>query len=257
MPLNQAIFLGVVQGLTEFLPVSSSGHLVLFQNLFGWQQANLAFDVWLHLATVLAIMVFFWSDLKEIQLTEIKAILIGSIPAFLAGWFFHTQLNDWFHSIQVVVISLIITGLFNFYIDANIEKSKVHTSEPVSEPNGFIIGIFQALAIIPGISRSGATVAGGVYRGLERINAFRFSFLLAIPAILGASSLQLWNLNQTGFAQVEPVPFAAGAAAAFVVGLLSLKLFHYVIKTAKMEWFGWYCVVLGGVGALLISISIN
>lgn len=242
----EAIFLGIVQGATEFLPVSSSGHLVLAQDLLGWQQPNLTFDVWLHFSTLLAVVIFFWKNLRSLTKKEILVILVASIPAAVVGLFFEDAISGLFGSTRIVASTLLVTGVFNL-ITARIIKQRSEAKEAttVSLKQGFIVGLFQALAIIPGISRSGSTVLAGSMQGLDRLKAFRFSFILSLPAILGASSLQLIKVLKQGSAGAIGFDYLWAAVAAFATGLASLYLFEYVMKKAKLDWFGYYCLVLG------------
>jgi undecaprenyl-diphosphatase len=246
MTILEAILLGIVQGVTEFLPVSSSGHLVLVQGLLGWQEPNLVFDVWLHFSTLLAVIIFFWKDFWQLKKQDFLVLLVGSIPAAVVGLFFKDTIEAWFGLAQVVAIALIFTGLLNLITDRIIKKQKpTETNQEVSLKQGLIVGLFQALAIIPGISRSGSTVFAGTMQGLDRLKAFRFSFLLSLPAVLGASLLQLIKvINQDAISNISPV-FLWASLSAFVAGLISLYVFEYVIKKAKLNWFGWYCLLLG------------
>ncbi|MBU0579002.1 undecaprenyl-diphosphate phosphatase [Patescibacteria group bacterium] len=245
MNIFEAVLLGVIQGLTEFLPVSSSGHLVFVQHLLGWQQPNLIFDVWLHFSTLLAIVFFFWKDLLQLRKKEWLVILVGSIPAALIGVFFSDVIEIWFGSIKIVVVALLVTGLFNIKTGKMLRRQqKIKSQSEVSFKQGFITGLFQALAIIPGISRSGSTVFAGVIQGLDRIKAFKFSFFLSLPAILGASLLQLIKASNQGFDQTISFSYLFAALAAFVTGLISLYVFEYIIKKARLDWFGWYCLFI-------------
>lgn len=253
MSIFQSILLGIVQGVTEFLPISSSGHLVLSQHLLGWQEPNLAFDVFVHFATLLAVAVFFYRDIINLKKTEIIALGLGTIPAVIVGLSFKNQIESLFGSLQLVSLMLIVTGLINLVTDRKLETTVTKEKKSEITPmKGFVVGLFQSVAIVPGISRSGSTVAGGVWQGLDRMSAFRFSFLLSIPAVAGATLLQLLDLSKDGFVGVTPLPFLIGGAAAFVSGFLSLRLFRYIMAKARLEWFGWYCVVLGS-GFLIFS----
>lgn len=243
----EAIFLGVVQGATEFLPISSSGHLVLVQDLLGWHQPNLVFDVWLHFSTLLAVVIFFWKYLRSLTSKEMSVILVASIPAAFIGLLFEDVISGWFGSTKIVASTLLITGLFNLITNRVIKKRAIDAeSPPVSFKQGFVVGLFQALAIVPGISRSGSTVLAGTMQGLDRLKAFRFSFILSLPVILGASSLQLIKVIKQGSTEAISFNFLFAGVAAFLAGLASLYVFEYVIKKAQFSWFGYYCLALGG-----------
>ena len=261
MTVGQGIFLGAVQGLTEFLPISSSGHLVIFRQLLGISEPVLTFDVVIHLATLLAILVFFGRSLFKVSIREWLLVGVGTIPAVIAGLLFKDQIEALFSGDRLVGIELMITGLINFYIDRKLETQKklASTDVPAASPSPALnplkslgIGVAQAIAIIPGISRSGSTVAGAVGFGLDREQAFRFSFLLAIPALLGAGILQLKDVLEGPSLVFEPAPYIGGAITALIFGLASLALFKYVINKAKMEYFCWYCLIVGALTFLFV-----
>ncbi|MBU0975035.1 undecaprenyl-diphosphate phosphatase [Patescibacteria group bacterium] len=259
MSFLDAILLGLVQGLAEFLPISSSGHLVIAQNLLGVQQASIFFEVFLHFATVLAILIYFKKDILAIKLTEIKLIIIGSIPAAIIGVLFKDQIEVLFESVVIVSVLIIVTGIINLITDRKLNTLEKTSESKLEHPDVkeigikevLIIGIFQAFAILPGISRSGSTVAGGILQNIDRVKAFRFSFLMVIPVILGASSLQLIEVLDSGIGSLNFGILFVGGLTAFVFGFLSLKIFEYVIKKARLEVFGYYCISLGSLSLLL------
>ncbi|HEX7017322.1 MAG TPA: undecaprenyl-diphosphate phosphatase [Patescibacteria group bacterium] len=248
MSIFQALVLGIVQGVTEFLPISSSGHLVLFQQYFGLSEDILVFDVFLHLATLGAIIIFFGKTLFKVTFKEWFLIGVGTIPAVIIGLLFKDQIENLFASGIFLGVEFMMTGLINFYIDRRLNGMKLEsTSEtvPLTVYKSLAIGVAQALAIIPGISRSGSTVAGAVSFKMSREEAFRFSFLLAIPALAGAGVLQLSEADASIFQSFSPLLIIIGSLSAFGSGIASLALFKYVIDKAKFEWFGWYCLSLG------------
>lgn len=258
MTIAEAALLGAVQGVTEFLPISSSGHLVLFEQLFNIQQSALTFTVVIHLATLLAILLFFGKSLLHLTRRELVLIGVGTIPAIFVGVLFRQQIEGLFNGDAFVGVELIITGLINFYTDRKLGpkteqiETDIHAQKDLTEKKSFLIGVAQAIAIIPGISRSGSTVAAGVGLGLDREQAFRFSFLLAIPALLGAGVLELVDVWRNGTVHEINVPvYAIGALMALITGLLSLFVFKYVMSKAKLEIFGWYCVIVGTIAVVL------
>ena len=259
MSILQAIFLGIVQGLTEFLPVSSSGHLVFLQSLLGMEEPQLFFDVMLHLGTLLAVVVYFRSDIYKI-IKGIGSLLKGSkqgqegtrlllwiivatIPTGLMGILF----KDWFESLfskpKVVGMMLLITGLVLFL--TRWAKKEGRTIEKMNWMDSIIIGIAQGIAIIPGISRSGATISTGLFCGLDRELSGKFSFLLSIPAILGATFLESQKIGSSLEVQIGLL----GMAVAFLVGIFSLTLLIKIIKMGKIFNFSYYCC---GMGILMI-----
>lgn len=253
MNFFDAFILGIVQGVAEFLPISSSGHLVLFHKLLSIEEGSLFFDTMLHWATLLAIIIFFYKDILRINIAQIKAIVVGTIPAVLVGLFFKDQVESLFSSLTLVSFALLFTGGLNIWTDRKLNKmADEKQSDEMDWKKGFKIGLFQALAITPGISRSGSTLAGGIWQNLSRSQAFTFSFLLAIPAIAGAGILQLKDVLETGDLQIQISVLLVGMLSAFISGILSLKLFSYVMDKARLEWFGYYCLVVGGV-SLVVS----
>ena len=262
MNLLDSIILGFIQGLTEFLPISSSGHLVIFQNLLGFSEPQLLLDVTLHLGTLLAVVVYFRNELWEIlvdligllvQGPKLQAlrnessgvrlmlwIIIACIPTALVGVFFKDPLESMFGSVSTVGIMLLITGAIigsTYFIPA------FYTSRrDVGLITALLIGTAQGLAIIPGISRSGATIACGLFCGLDRELAGRFSFLISIPAIVGALLLQLHDQSITS------VPFViliAGFITSSIIGFLCLKILMAVVKRGRLAYFAPYCFFAG------------
>ncbi len=247
----EAFWLGLVQGLTEFLPVSSSGHLVLFQQVFDWH-ATLTFDVLLHMATLVAIVTFFGKSLFKVSRREWLLVLVGTIPAGVAGVLFKDQIEALFANDVWVGWELVATGVINLVTDRRLNQlAKLQKpTEPKIEHqlslwDSIWMGVGQAVAIVPGISRSGTTVATGIWRRVDREAAFRFSFLLAIPALAGAGLLQVKDTTAAEWAQLPLIPVVVGCTAALLSGLASLIVFRWVIQKARLEWFGWYCVVVG------------
>ena len=242
MTIFQSLILGIVQGLTEFLPVSSSGHLVLFQNWFGVEQNNLFYDLLLHVATLGAVLIFFFPALKALRPKKIGLLLLGTIPAGLIGVLFKTQIELFFNSMVLLGISFVITAAINFGISHSLRKEQ---DAAITWRHALIIGCLQAVAIIPAISRSGSTVFAGLKTGLSRQQAFEFSFLLSIPAIGGAMVLQLLDVVQTGIAIPATGPLVIGFIAAFISGWMSLGLLKKLLVTKHFNFFGWYTGILG------------
>jgi len=248
----QILFLSAVQGLTEFLPISSSGHLVLFQQLFGLSQPMIFFDVLLHIGTLFAIFFYFRQDLLKLlngilkkeksSLKILWLLILGSLPAAAFGFLFEKQINDVFNSLILLGISFLLTGLLLFSTifikdSKNIDIAKGKWFDAI------LIGFFQAIAILPAISRSGSTIVSGLWRGFSKEEAFRFSFFLAIPAILGA--LLLETKSATQFSSLQLFQGLIGMVVAGVVGYLSLALLQRVLKSKKIWIFGIYCSILG------------
>lgn len=250
MTTIQALFLGIVQGLTEFLPVSSSGHLVIFQHLFAIKEPPLAFDALVHWGTLVAVFIAFWDDIVKILKRPFSRltyfIIVGCIPAGLAGVLLQPLFEKAFESLLVVGIGLLITGLL--LMASEKISSQTIFGKGVRETKLWdilFIGFIQAIAIIPGISRSGSTIAGGLLAGLDREFAARYSFLLSIPVILGAGVMQLKDLAIRGLPRQELLPYIIGPVAAAIFGFLAIKLVMKLVRGGKLSIFSYYCWLVG------------
>jgi undecaprenyl-diphosphatase len=237
-----AIFLGVVQGLTEFLPVSSSGHLVLLQKIFGLTEPPIFFDTLVHLGTLGAVVVFFRRELGRVLRVErvLRNIAVGTVPAVVVGLVVQQfLLEKIFGSLLLVGLGFLVTGALLFWskkLDQGIKGLK-----GLKDADALKIGLFQAAALLPGISRSGSTIVGGLSQKLDREEAFKFSFYLSIPAIIGANLLQLRNLQS-----FELLPQCLlGLLTAFVVGYFSLKILQKILRSQKLYYFSFYCFSIG------------
>jgi undecaprenyl-diphosphatase len=250
----QAAILGLVQGLTEFLPVSSSGHLVLFQKLMGFCQPELLFDISVHVGTLFAVLVVFRRDIfsmlrgfwaNDLEARQGRRLLIlviaGSIPTAIIGLVFKDTFEALFCSATTVGIALIITGLF--LMATHYAKNAELGIEQTGVGRAILIGIAQGMAITPGISRSGATIAAGLLLGVNREVAARFSFVLSIPAILGAMLLHLKNMDTT--VPTNWTPSIIGAVVAAITGYIALKLLLKVVRRGHLHWFAYYCWAVG------------
>ena len=259
----QAIILGIIQGLTEFLPVSSSGHLVLFQHLFGLEEPELFFNISVHVGTLVAVVIFFRKEIQSIivSLARFSALLfkreasfddawkdadvklallivIGSIPTAFIGLMLHKVTDIIFSSIFLVGCALIVTGLVLW----GTRWIKEEEDAPdFTIKNALVIGVVQGMAIIPGISRSGSTIVAGLFLGLSRETAARYSFLLSIPAIVGAEIL---SLREASLHALDGVTIL-GTITAGIVGYCALKLLVYIVKAGQMHLFSPYCWIVG------------
>ena len=255
----QALILGLIQGLTEYLPVSSSGHLAIGQALFGLEngESNLAFTVLLHVATVLSTVVILWSeivwlfkDLFKFKWNEgtkyIVNILVSMIPVAIVGFFFKDKIEEVFGSgLLIVGIMLLVTAAlltFSYF-------AKPRQKENISPVHAFIIGIAQACAVMPGLSRSGSTIATGLLLGNKKEKLAQFSFLMVIPPILGEALLDVKDMIEVGFGEamggLSPVAAIVGFLAAFISGCLACKWMINLVKKGKLIWFAVYCVIVG------------
>jgi undecaprenyl-diphosphatase len=259
MNLLQAIVLGLVQGATEFIPISSSGHLVLVPWWFSWPSPGLAFDTVLHLGTLLAVLAVLWPDLVMIALdwwhcvTERRLnasgarpawwILLGTIPAALMGVLWEEQFEALFGSPLHVAILLLVTGLWLAVAEGLGRKEQQADEMAWWQP--LLIGVAQGLAIAPGISRSGATIGAGLILGLERESATRFSFLLSTPIILGAGVLQVVKLLRLPNLEAQLLPLALGFVAAFLSGYACIRFLLDYVKRRSLIAFSAYCGLVG------------
>jgi undecaprenyl-diphosphatase len=270
----EAVVLGVVQGLTEFLPVSSSGHLVLFQHLFGLVEPELLFDVCVHVGTLAAVLVVFHRDILNLISTLVRLpglaraegglnalfvnhrefrlmamIVLGCVPTAILGVLFAKMAEQLFGTVWLVGAALMVTGTFLWF--TRNQKTVGRTIRQMRLKDALLIGLVQGLAIIPGISRSGATISAALYLGVDRELAGKYSFLLAIPAILGALVL---GLDSEVFHTTLPAgTILAGSLAAAVVGYLALVLLLKMVKKGQLHRFAPYCWVVGA-GAIIISL---
>lgn len=273
MDVIQAIILGIVQGLTEFLPVSSSAHMVFFPYTLG-TKSSVAFDTVLHVGTLVAVVSFFWRDIVSMIKALISSILdifrgefrkgvseddykrllwllvVGTIPAGVMGVVFKNEFESLFTSILAVGFFLLITGVL-LWASEHYKRGNKEIKD-VSFKNAIAIGIFQGFAIAPGISRSGSTIAAGLFSGLNRELAARYSFLLSIPAILGAALVQIKDITSLDMSLTALV---AGFIAAIVFGYLAIKLLLKIIKDWSLNIFAYYCWIVGAV-AIILSIGI-
>ena len=243
----QATILGLVQGLTEFLPISSSGHLAILQNLFQFSEPPIAFDVLLHVATLGAVGAFFFNDIRRINRARMVALLAGTIPTGIIGIILEKQADWLFSSVPLLSIGFFLTTLL-LLSTLLLDRVRVKTKITINIRTAVLIGIAQGISIIPSLSRSAATIVTALWLGVDREDAARFSFLLSIPAILGAQLLEIPSLLTNN--HVAPSSTAIGFFTAFVAGFLSLRWLMAIVKGKELHWFALYTGAL----ALLLAI---
>jgi undecaprenyl-diphosphatase len=265
----QALWLGVLQGVTEFLPISSSGHLVLGKVILGVHTEGVAYEVFVHFGTFLAVLTVFWGDIWDMlkavgrvlrhpspsswyssygedPFFRLAALIVaGTIPAILVGLLFAREIESAFSNPLFVSIALIVTG--SFLLGTRWIRPRDTRYGIV---RALLIGVAQAFAILPGISRSGATIAAAMYGGVERSEAARFSFLLVLPAILGATLREGTKLLHTGLASQQAVTLLIGTLAAYCSGAIALKWLLGVIRRGRLDRFAYYCYAIGIVGLI-------
>ena len=257
MNIYEALILGLVQGLTEFLPISSSGHLVIAKDLMGgFNEPGILFEVLLHLGTLLAVLVYFRREILEILsalipgsgVAEAKreegrktalVVIVGTLPTVVIALLFKNPLERLFDNVQAVSVMLLVTGLLLFLSD----RVKGGGKSAIGIKDALIIGTVQGMAIIPGISRSGSTIATGLFRGVNAERAATYSFLLSIPAICGAVVLHMKDMGNINGGQT--IPYLAGMATAAMSGFFSITVLMKVVSGRKLRYFAFYCWAVG------------
>jgi len=258
----ESIVLGIVQGLTEFLPISSSGHLVVVPAMLGWEQPSLTFDLVLHLGTLIAVVFAFRTELGVLAVglvgrgddprtarRMIGLLAIGSIPAAVAGIAFGDFFEERFDDPIATAIEMLATAMILLVAEWIIRRGEGH--HPIDIPRAGIIGVAQAVAILPGISRSGATIAAGLVTKVSREHAARYSFLLAIPAIAGAVATQVPDVADGRFEITGPV--IAGFLASTIVGWLAIEWLLRYVRTHSFVPFAIYLLIFAPIAALIIE----
>lgn len=269
MSVIQGILLGMLQGVAEFLPISSSGHLALAQNIFGLSDVPLLFDIFLHIATLAAVCLYFWRKIWDLLKvlgrwitknkeykdqdaagrTTIVAIIISTFITAVLGLVVSKLLPEL--SIKVTCAGFLVTSLL-LIVSSRIKKSDTDPAKPVSPLQAVIIGIMQGIGTLPGISRSGSTISGALFCGVDQKVAGDYSFIVSIPAILGAFVLELKDLGEVS-ESVGAAPIIAGCAAAFAVGYISLTYLMKLIRKGKLQWFAAYLIPLGIAGMIFLK----
>ncbi|MGK2943497.1 MAG: undecaprenyl-diphosphatase UppP [Desulfuromonadales bacterium] len=260
MSFLDAILLGILQGASEFLPVSSSGHLVLAQHLMGdFKQPGVLFDVLLHIGSMVAVAIYFWRDLGGLisslwrrdetakqQRFMVWLLFAGSVPTAVIGLLFKDFFIGLFERPDIVCIMLLVTGSLLWLAERL--RNREHSRKKMTFMDAIVVGTVQGCAIIPGISRSGSTIAALLLRGVDGETAARFSFLLALPAVFGAALLSVKDLDAVAAGTV--FPYLAGTVASLVTGVLCIHLLIGVIRRQRLHWFAFYCWFVGGLGII-------
>lgn len=261
MTILQAIILGVAQGLGEFLPISSSGHLIILPWLFSWNDPGLSFDVALHFGTLIAVILFFWRDwigiisrglgLKnntsrfDYPKNTLWLVIIATIPGALIGYLFEKQAETIFRAPLLIAFTLALMGALLYWLDVRSRKDKGFGK--ITPKSALAVGLSQAVAIIPGVSRSGATISAALAMGFDRITAARFSFLMSAPIIFGAAVLKAKDLLHN----FGPVEFW-GILASAVTGYLAIAWMLKFLERASYKIFFWYRLVFAGIIILVL-----
>ena len=268
MTLKQAIVLGAVQGLTEFLPISSSAHLILVPWITDWPDQGLTFDVVLHAATLLAILTCFWRDCAEILRESIWPsrarsqerpegrhmllfLVLGTLPAAIAGMLAEDWVATQLRTAEIIPVTLIFFALLLWLAERR--AALIKGLEKISLADALWVGMAQAAALIPGTSRSGITITAGLFRGMTREAAARFSFLLAVPILAAASLKKLLEINQLGIPEGEAMSLAAGFLTALIVGHVTIKVFLRFLQKKTLYVFVQYRILLGIVILIILQ----
>lgn len=279
MSIFEAIIIAIVEGLTEFLPVSSTGHMIIAQKILGVESTEFvkAFTVIIQFGAILSVIVLYWKRFFNVNkdvsdnVTGVNRLLkkydfywkllIGFIPAAVLGFLFSDIIDDLLESVKVVAIMLVLGGIVMLFVDKWFNKPKV--DQHLSEKNAFIIGFFQCIAMIPGVSRSMATIVGGMTQGLTRKNAAEFSFFLAVPTMAAATGYKLLKLflseNGSEMLHQNINVLIIGNIVAFIVAMLAIKFFIGFITKYGFKLFGWYRIIIGGIilGLLFLGYDLS
>ncbi|MFW6287649.1 MAG: undecaprenyl-diphosphatase UppP [bacterium] len=253
MEIIKVIILGIIQGVTEFLPISSSGHLAISQYILGIDTDQLTLTVVLHFGTVIPVILIYWEDVKGILSFKKEKrrlswlILVAIIPTGIIGFLFEDYIEGIFSSVLTVGIMLLITGLLIFLTE-RLSRVKFNLDD-MKEHNALIVGIAQGLAIIPGISRSGSTIVSSLLQGLDRESAARFSFLVSVPVIAGVGLLELKDVLTVGLVELSWISLLVGFMVSAVSGYFAIKYLLHVLKRGSLVIFAYYC---WGIGLIVI-----
>ncbi len=267
MGIGHAFLLGILQGLTEFLPVSSSGHLVLGKYLFGLSEQGVAFEVFVHFGTLLAVLTAFSRQVWHLVLAFFRMfqqppatlykedadfrmmffIIIASVPAAIVGLAFKDQISGLFSNPRFACAMLIVTSVV---LALTFFSGKIQTN--LKPGNSILMGIAQAFAILPGISRAGSTISVGLFLKVDGSTAARFSFLMAIPAILGATVLEISHIFQGNLTDQQFITLTVGMISAYISGYLAIETMLNIVRRGKLYWFAPYCLLVGVLGLIFI-----
>ncbi len=258
MTIFEAIIIAIVEGLTEFLPVSSTGHMIITQGLLGIESNEFikAFTVIIQFGAILSVIVLYWKRFFQSWTFYLK-LLAGFLPAAILGLLFSDQIDNLLESVFVVALMLVLGGIVMLFVDKWFNKPK--EKQEVTYKNAFLIGCFQCIAMIPGVSRSMATIVGGMSRGLTRKNAAEFSFFLAVPTMAAATGYKLLKLflSDTGseLLMANLGILIIGNVVAFVVAMLAIRFFIEFITKYGFKFFGWYRIFVGGLILLFMTLG--
>ncbi len=255
MTILEAIILAIIEGLTEFLPVSSTGHMIIGSSLMGIESNEFVklFTVVIQLGTILSVVVLYFKRFFQSFDFYFK-LLVAFIPAVIFGALLSDMIDQLLESPLAVAISLVLGGVILLYADKWFNNPEIDSTDEISYPTAFKIGLFQCLAMIPGVSRSGATIIGGMSQKLSRKAAAEFSFFLAVPTMLGATAKKLYDFYKSGyeFKDNELTLLLVGNIIGFIVAIIAIKSFIGYVTKHGFRIFGWYRIVVGGIILILL-----
>lgn len=264
MSILQAVILGLIQGLTEFIPISSSGHLVIAHEALGVVESGLAFDVALHFGTLIALVIYFWKDLlgyahalvKKNEKTRLTYLLIAAtVPAAVFGYLLESKAESQFRSVRLVGFTMLLFGCIMLAAEHYYRRQHRHTSlKDITVLQAMAMGFAQAIAIVPGVSRSGSTITAGVFTGLDRVSATRFSFLLGVPIMAGAVVRVFSEGGVLQAARDEQTIFLIGILTALLSGLFAIRFMLDYLSRHGLHVFAYYRIILGLLIVLIFTI---
>ncbi|MGC4235787.1 MAG: undecaprenyl-diphosphate phosphatase [Niabella sp.] len=270
MSIIEAVIIAIIEGITEYLPVSSTGHMIIASSFMGIEKEEFTklFEVAIQLGAILAVVVLYWKKfvdpIKTGRLKFYFKLLIGVIPALLLGFLFSDKIDKMLESPTTVAVSLLAGGVVLLFIDKAFNKPIIHSEQEITYGKSFLTGLWQCIAMIPGVSRSAASIIGGMQQGLTRSAAAEFSFFLAVPTMAAATLYSLflkkWDIGgaeQKGYelivqSQENTIAFIIGNVVAFVVAVIAIKFFINYLKKYGFKIFGWYRIIVGIVLLVLI-----
>jgi undecaprenyl-diphosphatase len=261
MNIFQSIIIAIVEGLTEFLPVSSTGHMIITSSLFGIEGDSFTklYEVVIQLGAIMAVVVLYWRKFFNFKKLDFYLkLIVAVIPALLLGALFNSKIKGLMESNITVAISLLVGGIVLLFIDKLFNNHPVDAEEKITYPKGAAIGLWQCIAMIPGVSRSAASIIGGMQQGLTRKLAAEFSFFLAVPTMLAASVKDLYDfIKEKGTIDSSQIKLLGiGSAVAFIVALLAIKFFIGFLQKHGFRLFGWYRIIAGIVILALIYFGV-
>lgn len=269
MSILEAVIIAIVEGLTEFLPVSSTGHMIITSSLLGIQKDEFTklFEVAIQFGAILAVVMLYWQKFFDFRRWQFYAkLIVGAIPALVLGLFFSDEIDRLLESPTTVAITMLAGGIILLFVDKAFNKPKIQSDDQITYTKAFVVGIWQTIAMIPGVSRSAASIIGGMQQKFSRYLAAEFSFFLAVPTMFAAAAHSLfikkWLNKETGITRKgyeiiletreNTIAFALGNLMAFVVAIIAIRFFINYLKVYGFKVFGWYRIIAGIILLILL-----